>query len=255
MRIPSWSELYNFHCTKLAVDNYSNLFGPNPHSEKFASRRYNYAASSDKNECRLVFLRSVLEDPTNKTLNRDGRFIWCKDLHYEGKDSRGFRSISFTVDKGKKRFTVAEDKILCLPSKICVNNSAIFRRPGAIFENFSTVFSYDNTLKMMAKNSGLDYESFVAKIEVDNPFSIGSLVVPKLGYFYPKTEDSRIILGSLRGRKEQDRKNDTSQHPVGLIVGNTPVSDYIGKEFYRVRFADTTYEKVHPVQMEVLSEI
>ena len=31
--------------------------------------------------------------------------------------------------------------------------------------------------------------------------------------------------------------------------------EFIGREFYRVRFGDTTYERVHPVQLEIINEV
>ena len=46
------------------------------------------------------------------------------------------------------------------------------------------------------------------------------------------------------------------QHPCGIILGKEIIDDkFIGKEFYRVRFGNTTYEKVHPIQMEILNEV
>ena len=257
MNLPTWGDLFVHHCSKAVVrrtlDGRSFNARSNPkmnlYHEDFATRRYNYAASNDKKKCRLVFTKSVLDSVaqnTNRTLVRDGRFIWCKDLAYEGKNNQGYREISFSVDSGKKRFQVSEDKILCIPSKIWVNNNNYFSSPETTFSSFSTVFSYENAMNNMAKNSGLSYESLAKLVENDNPHKIGSLVSPRLGYFYPQLKE---------GQREKDWLRVDEQHPVGIIVGKASVSDYVGKEFYRVRFADTTYEKVHPVQMEVLSEV
>ena len=242
MNLPSWSDLITYYCDG------SSHHHPNPYREKFANRRYNYAVSNDKDQCRLIFLKSVLEGNhrKNATLVRDGRFIWCKDLVYEGKNTQGYREISFSVDKGSKRFQVSEDKMMCLPSKTWVTNSSYLSRRNSTFTSFSTVFSYKNALKMMAKNSELSYESFVEKVQQDSPYKVGSLVVPKVGYFYP-------YLGI--GKDRDYKIKDTTEHPVGVIISRTAPSDYVAKEFYQVRFAETTYEKVHPVQLEVINEI
>ena len=45
-------------------------------------------------------------------------------------------------------------------------------------------------------------------------------------------------------------------HPCGIVLGRSlPVDSFAGKEFYRVRFGDTTYERIHPVQMEIINEV
>ena len=87
MTIPTWQELVDNHCSSrwLPPDD-RNGRDLNPFYEEMASRRYNYASSKDASACRLVFLKDVLEDSVNKTLVRRGRFVWCSNLHYEGRD-------------------------------------------------------------------------------------------------------------------------------------------------------------------------
>ena len=119
MSLPTWGDLAAFYC--------SNKSEHNPYFEEFSVRRYNYASSLDRGMCRLVFLKDVLKDKSNKTLCRSGRFIWCKKLRYEGRNEEGFRQVSFTVDRGKKRFSVSENNVLCVPSKVYVGNNKYFR--------------------------------------------------------------------------------------------------------------------------------
>ena len=242
---PTWGELVQGFCSSKNVP----LGQPtqlNPFYEDFANRRYNYAASHDKFSCRLIFLKSVLQNNENKTLCRKGRFIWCSDLNYEGKDDKGFRQISFVVDKGKKRFFVSEGNILCLPSHICVNNSRYLKSKYKTFFPFSSVFSYKNSIKMMAKNYGCDVNDFRSIIDNDNPYKPGTLVSPKLGYFHPEIDPNKLDREMFSKR----------EHPCGIILGPAPCStDYLSKEFYRVRFGDITYEKIHPVQMEIINEV
>jgi hypothetical protein len=242
MNLPTWGELTGFYCSKV-----NNGLIQNHMFEQFSVRRYNYGVSHDKNVCRLVFLKDVLKNKANKTLRRGGRFIWCANLKYEGRNTEGFRQISFTVDKGKKRFLVAENNVLCVPSKIYVNNSRYFRSKVKTFTSFSSVFGYKNTLNMMAKADGLTLDEFEEKIKSDNPFKPGTLVSPRLGYFFPQIDPNKVDL----------EIKDDAQHPCGIILGRQFLDDhhYVGKEFYRVRFGDTTYERVHPVQMEVINEV
>ena len=45
-------------------------------------------------------------------------------------------------------------------------------------------------------------------------------------------------------------------HPVGVILGRARnVSPHSGRELYRVSFAETIYEEVHPIQLEVINEV
>lgn len=239
MVFPTWSEL---------ILNYCSRKGDNPHYEEFASRRYNFAASNDRNSCRMIFLRGVLSDKANRTLRRKGRFIWCRDLKYEGRNQDGFRSISFTVDHGQKRFYVGENNILCLPSQVCVSNNRFFNSKKKTFLPFSSVFSYGNSLRMMAKSDGCDVEEIKSLVARDNPYRAGSLVSPRVGYFFPGIDPDKI-------KKEMDQKQE---HPCGIILGPSfPENsyEYVAKEFYRVQFGDTIYEKIHPVQMEIVNEV
>ena len=238
MDFPTWGQLIEQFC--------SNDRGKNPYYEDFSNRRYNFAASSDNDRCRLIFLKGVLEDPTNKTLRRDGRFIWCKKLKYEGRNSLGFRSISFSVDDGKKRFYVGENNVLCLPSSLCVANHRYFKPKQKTFFSFSTVFGYEKTFKMMEPNDKDDAMMWRDEVRKDNPWQPGTLVAPRMGYFYPDIDIKKI-------NKEISAD---AKHPCGIILGPSRTdSDYVGKEFYRVRFGNTTYERIHPTQMEIINEV
>ena len=237
MEIPTWGDLVNGFCS---------IREPNPFHEHFANRRYNFAASTDNRSCRLIFLKDVLKDKGNKTLRRNGRFIWCRNLRYEGRNDDRVRSISFTVDKGNKRFYVGENNILCLPSHICVANNRFFKPKQKVFSPFSSVFSYKHSLSMMMKDGGYEKEDFLDLLEQDNPYRPGSLVTPRLGYFQPSIDPDRLI-------KEI---SEEKQHPFGIILGRyEDDNEYVKREFYRVRFGDTTYERVHPVQMEIVNEV
>jgi hypothetical protein len=68
----TWYDLADHFCAreKSLMDG-----GDNQHFERLAARRYNYALKSNPGSVRLVFLRSAAENPTNKTLLRNGRFI------------------------------------------------------------------------------------------------------------------------------------------------------------------------------------
>ena len=245
MNLASVGDLQDQFCSKRNYENKSG-FVRNPWHEDFANRRYNYSPNLDKDSVRIVFLRDVLEEPGNKTLRRKGRFIWCSNLRYEGKDENGLRACSFTVDKGSKRFKVSENNMMCIPSKIFVNNSRYFRSTEKTFLPFSTIFSYQNALRLMSQGSGLTKIQHRELVEGDSPYTPGTLVYPRLGYFYPMTTD--IPKAELQFWKREP-------HPCGLILGPSFLEDRLGREFYRVRFGDTTYEKVHPVQMEIINEV
>lgn len=242
MNLPTWEGLITQHCTQERVQSDDVPAEENPFYEKLSHRRYNYSPSSDTRACRLVFLKAVLENSTNKTLCRHGRFIWCKNLAYGGRNDLGYRQIRFTVDSGSKKFTVAENNVLCLPSKVFVNNNRYFRSNHKIFIPFSSVFGYKNSLKMMQCNQELGRRDFQKLIEEDNPFKPGTLVAPRQGYFYPASLPP-----------DDAQKDD--HHPCGIILGRALREDYMGREFYRVRFAHTTYERVHPIQMEIINEV
>jgi hypothetical protein len=176
---------------------------------------------------------------------REGRFIWCKDLEYKGLSENGLRQISFSVDKGKKRFTVEENNMLCIPSKSFVNNNKYFRSKEKVFKGFSSVLSYDSAINMMARWSKTTQQNICDQINRDNPFKPGTLVAPRLGYFYPMTANPHL---------EHPPLSET--HPYGIILGKSFTNNSeIGREFYRVRFGTITYEAVHPVQMEIINEV
>ncbi|HCC45467.1 MAG TPA: hypothetical protein DEQ32_13770 [Gammaproteobacteria bacterium] len=242
---PTWHELIDFHCSARTVSD-GDTIKPNPYYEDLARRRYNYSAIEDQGAVRLIFLTEAVGDRPYKTLRRGGRFIWCHNLRYEGKDEAGYRQLSFTVDKGKKRFVVAENNCLCLPSKTYVGNHPYFARRDKTFLPFATPFGYTNCLHMMADAANLSRTEFLTHIREDNPYVPGTLVKPRLGYFYPQS----AALGE--GINPQWDK----PHPCGLILGPSLQNDYdCGRDFYRVRFGGTTYERVHAVEMEILSEV
>jgi len=241
--LPTWADLFNYHCTSRWYKVNEESF-TNPLYEEMSTHRYNYASSSDMASCRLIFLKGVLEDTANKTLVRNGRFIWCRNLKYEGRPSGGLRQVSFTVDKGQKRFVVDENNVLCLPSKTFINNNRYFRNKETTFKAFASVFAYKSTLAMMLKNSELTREDFMKKVSEENPHRPGTLVGPRQGYFYPDA-------GSVPPSGEWDK-----EHPCGIIIGTSfGHGDYSGREFYRVKFAGTIYERVHPIQLEIINEV
>jgi|TARA_A100001015_G_scaffold216743_1_gene243429 hypothetical protein len=244
MKFPTWEELLTHHCT---VSRYSTPEGSrreNYYHESFAVRRFNVSSGDDTHEFRFVFLKAVLENVSNSTLCRHGRFIWCRNLRYEGVSDLGYRQVSFTVDQGKKRFRVSENNMLCIPSKIFVSNNRFFRTKDKTFMPFSSAFSYSNSVKAMALAENSSAETLLERIERDSPFKPGTLVVPRVGYFYPAIQPELTSTQSLK-----------HSHPCGIILGPSLVDDYIGRELYRVRFGATTYEKVHPIQMEIINAI
>ena len=245
MTTPTWGDLLDYHCSlKWVKENGETV--PNPFYEDMATRRYNYAASKDLSSCRLVFLKDVLKDSNNSTLVRGGRFIWCRNLKYEGSGPTGLRQISLTVDKGQKRFTVREDTVLCIPSKTFINNNRYFRKKETTFRAFSSVFGYKNTMNMMFKNSDLDQEDFAKRIGEENPYKPGALVAARQGYFHPSTTAPHLPPSEEWGK----------EYPYGIIIGPAfDNNDYAGREFYRVKFGGTTYERVHPIQMEIVNEV
>jgi hypothetical protein len=253
MPTPTWGDLHKYHCSyEFLCDsngrrNYSD-HTINPYYEPMAARRFNYSTSRDSSVCRLVFLQGVLEDSSNRTLCRNGRFIWCKSLAYEGTDPRsGLRKISFTIDKGKKRFTVLENQAVCLPSKSFINNNRYMKKRHSTFGGFGTVFGYNNTRNMMyrsAKHKYADCQDLFDRIAEDCPYRPGTLVRARKGYFYPDplTRPTKF--------------NDQEEYPYGIILapslGNR---EYCGREFYQVRFGQTTYDRIHPVEMEIINEV
>lgn len=251
MNLPTWDDLLKGHCHRERY-KVGGKDVPNPRFEELASRRYNFSAISDSDACRLVFLKPVLEDPSNKTLVRKGRFIWCRNFRYEGVGSDKFRRISFTIDKGSKRFFVSERNVLCVPSKNFINNNRYFAPREKTFRAFSSVFAYKNALSLMAKGSGCKVCELVEQLQTDNPFKPGTLVAPRLGYFYPqKSENTPGWVYNA-----SDLPPDNSEHPCGIILGKSfSNDDYYGREFYRVKFSHMTYESLHPVQLEILNEV
>ena len=244
MPLPTWSDLFDHHCTNRIIKS-RTASSENPYYEELSRRRYNYSAIADCDKVRLVFLRSVLSKPTNATLIRGGRFIWCKNLHYEGRDDLGWRQVSFTVDNGQKRFSVSENNLLCIPSKAYINNRRFYRPKTSTFVGFSSLFCYGPAIAMMAKSSGHSFEDLEQIIIADNPISPGALVAPRLGYFYPEA-----------GHEPFTKDKLTAEHPCGIILGKSfDRDDYMGREFYRVRFGGTTYERVNLVEMEILNEV
>jgi len=241
---PTWGELMSYHCSKRNVDE-NGSYKCNPHYEAMACRRYNCSPREDRTEFRFVFLKQVLEESGNQTLVRNGRFIWCSNLRYEGLDECGLRQLSFTVDKGKKRFEISEDNVLCLPSKIYINNNRFFKPKEKTFMGFSSPFAYHKAITAMATGAGVAPATLEQQISDQDPFRPGTLVMPRLGYFYPVNQPNLVT-----------RPDPCSPHPCGIILGKSFHNDgEYGRAFYRVRFGDTTYERVHPVELEIINEV
>ena len=243
MSLSTWTELVEHYCSIRNMVNSDNRYVQNPFFESLAGRRYNYSPTPDLDQFRFVFLKDVLSDSTNATLRRNGRFIWCSDLLYEGKGCDNLRYLSFVVDNGTKRFSVGENNILCIPSNNYVNNNRYFRTKDKTFAPFSSPFGYDNVIKSLSRNHHQSQEELCALLENDRPFQRGSLVSPRKGYFYPNINEAQpSSLGS--------------PHPYGLVLGPSFHNNLeSGRDFYRVRFGNTTYERVHPIQMELIHEV
>ena len=298
---PSWLDLVSmFSSSRLTL-----LGEENKLYDKAATRNYYPSTSVDKYSLRLVFLSTVSEDYRNRTLDRRGRFLWARNLRYEGVDADGLRQISFTLDKGSKRFTVSESEVLCLPSRASVRSSSTkhnFNPPPLAYTSFSSVFEYDNALKQLHRKSGVaDYETYVSTLTAASPFKPGTLVSPRLGYFLPKRSsfvgvasaatdqffdevpsllssantrvefldtltsalafsDSLVyktpieIIKIIRAFGDWCSSSRGFEHPYGIVLSRNyqPHQRSTGKEFYRVNFGGTIYEKVMPIQMEVL---
>ena len=108
------------------------------------------------------------------------------------------------------------------------------------------MFGYKNTMNMMLKGSGLERGDFVKRVSEDNPHKPGTLVAARRGYFHPTTSAA-----GLPPSEEWDE-----EYPYGIIIGpSLDNNDYSGREFYRVRFGGTIYERVHPIQLEIINEV
>ena len=289
----TWYDLADHFCAreKSLIDG-----GKNKYFERLAARRYNYANKNAAGTVRLVFLNSVAKNKINKTLSRAGRFVWCKNLKYEGKGDDGYRKISFTIGSGGKRFFVCESNVLAIPHNTYINNNSYFRNYNKVFGSFASVFDYRDAIKVMKRNSSQrwdDLESYESFLQQESPFKTGTLVCARKGLFFPRlskfqekieelvdrycvenycTQHNHKLKAYLSGRDyiTRDKKlqglfdsfikwcahTPEAMHPVGVVVGRSRnVSPYSGKELYRVSFADTIYEEVHPIQMEVLNEV
>lgn len=244
MSLPTWGDLLDCHCTNRIIKS-GHKTEENIHYEPIARRRYNYSAIQDDEKIRLVFLRHVLENPTNKTLVRNGRFVWCNNLCYEGRNDQGWRQVSFSLDKGQKRFLIPENNFLCIPSKTYINNNRYFRRKTTTFIGFSSLFCYESAVAMMSTAAGMNTDEFRSQLQADNPLRPGTLVAPRLGYFYPELNDVAF-----------DKSMRQQQHPCGIVLGRSfDRDDYMGREFYRVRFGTTTYERVNAIELEIINEV
>lgn len=289
----TWYDLADHFCAreKSLLDG-----GENQYFDRFAARRYNYALKHTPGAVRLVFLKSVIKDKRNKTLSRDGRFIWCKNLRYEGQDESGYRTVSFNIGNGNKRFKVSELDVVAIPNNIFINNNSYFKKYNKVLSSFSSVFEYQDALKLMKKNDDNQWsslEEFYQFIKSESPYQPGTLISPRRGLFFPKLSvfqqkiDELVTKfcfeNNLNNRRQElktylsgrdyitrDKKlldlfnkfNDwcsqeqSAVHPVGIVLGRArDVSPHSGRELYRVSFAETIYEKIHPIQMEVINEI
>ena len=289
----TWYDLADHFCAreKSLIDG-----GDNHNFERLAARRYNYALKVPPGAVRLVFLQSAAKNSTNKTLLRNGRFIWCKNLRFEGLSESNLRKFSFTIGKGQKRFTVTEHDALVIPGNIYINNNSFFRKYEKVFSSFASVFACRECLKIMRRNDGYEWKSldeFIEYIKSYTPFRPGTLVAPRLGFFIPRISKLQEKVAELSGKFCQEKSmsnrkqelisylsgrdyittdksllklfNDFNEwcrgessaiHPVGVVIGQTRnVSPHSGRELYRVSFAETTYERIHPVQMEIVNEV
>jgi hypothetical protein len=99
---------------------------------------------------------------------------------------------------------------------------------------------------MIQKSSLLSSEELTTRLNQDNPYKPGTLVAPRIGYFYPEVSaPPGISPPSL-----------DAPHPYGIILGRClENNETMGREFYRVRFGGTTYERVHPIELEIINEV
>ena len=293
MTTKTWYDLADHFCTreKSLLDG-----GDNQYFERLAARRYNYAKKSTPGAVRLVFLQSAGADSTNKTLLRNGRFVWCKNLRYEGINKDSLRKLSFTIGKGKKRFVVTEEDVLVIPGNIFINNNSFFRNYSKVFSSFPSVFNCRECLKIMRRSDEYDWGSldeFAEYIASYTPFRPGTLVQPRLGLFIPKIDKleekmselsglycdasalnskrgdlisylsgrdyittDKALLDLFHGFRDWCEEEPLAKHPVGIVLGRSRnISPHSGKELYRVSFAETIYERVHPIQLEVINEV
>ena len=295
MKQHTWYDLADHFCAreKSLLDR-----GKNKYFERLAARRYNYANKNITGAVRLVFLKEVAADKTNKTLVRNGRFVWCKNLTYEGVNDDGYRMISFTIADGNKRFYVSERHVLAIPHNIYINNNSFFMKYNKVFASFSSVFSYREAAKTMKRNDDghwEDLDDFMDYLRCDTPFPPGTLVRARKGMFFPRlsklqetmavlterfceekglmkhsTRLNEYLAGRVHSYTSTDKelleifyqfndwceKSPEADHPVGVVIGPARgISPHSGKELYRVSFAETIYEEVHPIQLEVINEV
>ena len=272
--------------------------GDNKYFERLAARRYNYATKNIIGSLRLVFLKGVTENKNNKTLFRDGRFIWVKNIKYEGRDAEGYRNVSFTISNGNKRFIVSERYMLAIPNNIYINNNSFFKKYNRIFVSFSSLFNCREAAKMMKRNDDNNWEDidcFMEHLKSESPFRPGTLVRPRRGLFFPKLSNlqqkmedlttdfcsssglwqhSKRLNQYLAGRPHTYTSQDSELmsiverfnewcegkpeaiHPVGVVLGPARgISPHSGRELYRVSFAETIYEELHPIQLEIINEV
>lgn len=293
MATKAWYDLADHFCAreKSLLDG-----GDNQYFERLAARRYNYAKKATPGAVRLVFLQSAGEDSTNKTLLRNGRFVWCKNLRYEGINKESLRKLSFTIGKGKKRFVVTEKDVLVIPGNIFINNNSFFRNYNKVFSSFSSVFKCRECLKIMKRSDEYHWSSldeFAEYIASYTPYRPGTLVQPRMGFFIPKIDKlkekiselsglycdasalnskrgdlisylsgrdyittDKALLDLFHGFRDWCEEEPLAKHPVGIVLGRSRnISPHSGRELYRVSFAETIYEQVHPIQLEVLNEV
>ena len=143
------------------------------------------------------------------------------------------------------------------------------------------------------KQKWSSFEEFENMIFENSPYKTGSLVSPRMGYFMPNREklssqmdvlvssycsennchNKRYELTDILSHRDKFLRQDNNfqlissffkwcetypaaTHPYGIILGRSrDTSHYAGRELYRVNFGGTIYEKVHPVQMEVVNEV
>ena len=70
------------------------------------------------------------------------------------------------------------------------------------------------------------------------------------------TSTDKELLEMFYQFNEWCEETPEADHPVGVVLGPARgISPHSGKELYRVSFAETIYEEVHPIQLEVINEV
>ena len=136
-------------------------------------------------------------------------------------------------------------------------------------------------------------DSYAEYLGSQSPYQVGSLVCARKGLFFPKLPVFQSKIEALASRfcyefglshrlaelttylsgrdyvttdknlvalfnqfNDWCAEEPSAVHPVGVILGKSRnISPHSGRELYRVSFAETIYEEVHPIQLEILNEV